>query len=208
MRCAAAIRTLLLVSLPLFASACWKENMGSQPKAKTMQESVFFSDGSSARPLVEGTVARGHLELDSQLYRGFTDGKPSITFPAHYPTESDGPFPTRGAALRRVLRHGREQFTIFCAMCHGDAGDGHGIIVQRGFVTPPSFDLDRLRQAPPGHFFDVITNGYGAMYSYGDRIAPADRWAIVAYIRTLQMSQAVPTDQLDPTQLHELGESQ
>ncbi len=92
-------------------------------------------------------------------------------------------------------------------MCHGDAGDGHGIIVQRGFVPPPSYHLDRLRQAPVGHIFDVITNGYGAMYSYGDRISPADRWAIVAYIRTLQMSQATPVKQLDDSQLQELGEA-
>lgn len=193
------MRLSLMVCLPLIAG-CWKENMGSQPKAKPMEQSIFFADGTSARPLVEGTVARGDLELDSHLYFGFVDGKPATTFPAHYPTEEDGPFPTRGPALQRVLSHGREEFTIYCSMCHGDAGDGHGIIPTRDFFPPPNYSLDRLRQAPVGHFFDVITNGYGAMYGYGDRIAPADRWAIVAYIRTLQMSQGMPVQTLDATQ--------
>jgi mono/diheme cytochrome c family protein len=200
------IRTLLTLAPLLFAAGCWRENMGSQPKAKPMQESVFFADGATARPLVEGTVARGDLELDSHLFRGFVDGKPAMTFPEHYPTETDGPFPTSGPALGSVLRRGQEQFTIYCAMCHGDAGDGRGIIMQRGFVPPPSYHLDRLRVAPVGHVFDVITNGYGAMYSYGDRIPPADRWAIVAYVRTLQMSQATPVNQLDANQLREVGE--
>jgi mono/diheme cytochrome c family protein len=89
-------------------------------------------------------------------------------------------------------------------MCHGDAGDGHGIIPERGFFPPPTYQLDRLRQAPVGHIFDVITNGYGAMYSYGDRISPADRWTIVAYIRTLQMSQATPARQLDAPEMQKL----
>lgn len=199
----------LLIAAPLLLiGGCWRENMGSQPKAKPFQESVFFSDGTTARPLVLGTVARGDLELDSHLYRGFVDGKPALTFPEHYPTEADGPFPTRGPELASVLRHGQEEFTIYCAMCHGDAGDGHGIIVQRGFVPAPSYHLDRLRQAPVGHFFDVITNGYGAMYSYGDRISADDRWAIVAYIRTLQMSQAAPAGELDANQLKEVGKPQ
>jgi mono/diheme cytochrome c family protein len=190
----------------LLLSGCWKENMSSQPKAKPMQESVFFADGTARSP-VEGTVARGDLELDSHLYRGFVDGKPALTFPDHYPTETDGAFPTHGPALRSVLMRGQEQFTIYCSMCHGDAGDGHGIIAERGFFPPPAYHLDRLRQAPVGHFFDVITNGYGAMYSYGDRISPADRWAIVAYIRTLQMSQAIPRGQLDILQQQRLEDA-
>jgi mono/diheme cytochrome c family protein len=201
------IFTLPAVGLLLLAG-CWKENMGSQPKAKPMQESVFFADGTTARPLVEGTVSRGDLELDSHLYRGFVDGKPAQTFPEHYPTETDGPFPTRGSALRFVLARGQEQFTIYCSMCHGDAGDGHGIIPERGFFPPPTYNLDRLRQAPVGHIFDVITNGYGAMYSYGDRISAADRWAIVAYIRTLQMSQATAVQQLDTPQRQHLEDAQ
>src|ERR1700689_4563181 len=111
-RHARIVVAMLLASLLLFAAGCWKENMGSQPKAKAMQESVFFADGTTARPLVEGTVARGDLELDSHLYQGFVDGKPALTFPEHYPTETDGPFPTRGPELVSILRHGQEQFTI------------------------------------------------------------------------------------------------
>jgi mono/diheme cytochrome c family protein len=186
------IEMAIACALMLLTGGCWKENMGSQPKVKPEQESVFFADGSTARPLPLGVIPRGGLRLDSLLYYGFVNGKPSETFPTHYPTPQDGPFPLRGPALRRVLEQGQAQFTIYCAMCHGDAGDGRGIVVHRGMVPPPSYHLDRLRQAPVGHFFDVITNGYGAMYSYGDRISPADRWAIVAYIRTLQMSQAMP----------------
>jgi len=200
---ATIIRALLVFALPML-TGCWKENMGSQPKAKPLQESDFFADGTTARPLVDGTVARGYLELDSHLYRGFVDGKPALNFPGHYPTETDGPFPTRGPALRSILTRGQEQFTIYCSMCHGDAGDGHGIIPERGFFPPPTYQLDRLRQAPVGHIFDVITNGYGAMYSYGDRISPADRWTIVAYIRTLQMSQATPARQLDAPEMQKL----
>jgi mono/diheme cytochrome c family protein len=201
------IFALLALGIP-FLGGCWKENMGSQPKAKPMQESIFFADGTTARPLVEGTVARGDLDLDSHLYRGFVDGRLALTFPEHYPTEADGPFPTHGSALRSVLTRGREQFTIYCSMCHGDAGDGRGIIPERGFFPPPTYHLDRLRQAPVGHFFDVISNGYVAMYSYGDRISPADRWAIVAYIRTLQMSQATPAQQLDVPQRQQLEDAQ
>jgi mono/diheme cytochrome c family protein len=199
---------LLVIGLLVSTAGCWRENMGSQPKAKPMQESDFFSDGATARPLVEGTVARGDLDLDSHLYLGFVDGKPAATFPDHYPTPDDGPFPTRGPALAPILHRGQEQFTIYCAMCHGDAGDGRGIIVQRGFVPAPSYHLDRLRVAPVGHFFDVITNGYGAMYSYGDRVSPADRWAIVAYIRTLQLSQATPAGELSSDQVHRIGGAQ
>jgi mono/diheme cytochrome c family protein len=185
----------IVCAFALLMSGCWKENMGSQPKVKPLMESVFFSDGTTARPLPLGVIPRGGLRLDSQLFFGFVDGKPAETFPVHYPEADDGPFPLRGPELRRILEHGQGEYGIFCAMCHGDAGDGQGIIVQRGMVPPPSFHLDRLRQAPVGHLFDVITNGYGAMYSYGDRISPADRWAIVAYIRTLQMSQAMPFSQ-------------
>jgi mono/diheme cytochrome c family protein len=190
--------SLLCAALLFTADGCMREDMGSQPKAKTMQESVIFADETTARPLVDGTVARGAAELDSHFNAGFVDGKPAINFPDHYPTETDGPFPTGGPALRNVLTRGREQFTIYCAMCHGDAGDGRGMIVQRGMVPPPSYHIDRLRQAPVGHLFDVITSGYGQMFSYGDRVAPADRWAIAAYIRTLQMSQAMPTKNLQP----------
>jgi mono/diheme cytochrome c family protein len=166
---------------------CWKENMGSQPKFKPLQQSDFFSDGTSARPAVIGTIPRGGLETDSVSYDKFPQR-----------------FPSQGSALRETLRRGQELYTINCIMCHGDAGDGHGIVAERGFPVPPSFHLDRLRTAPVGHFFDVISNGYGAMYSFGDRIPPADRWDIVAYIRVLQMSQAAEVSQLSSVQKNEL----
>jgi len=200
-------RRLAILGCVLFlaAAGCWKEDMSSQPKADPMQESSFFADTTTARPLVQGTVARGQLQLDSHLYQGLVNGKPADTFPSHYPTPNDGAFPTQGVALLRVLERGRSQYTIYCSMCHGDAGDGRGIIVERGFVPPPNYGLDRLRTAPPGHLFDVITNGYGAMFSYGDRVKPEDRWAIVAYIRVLQMSHATVAENLSAEQVKQIG---
>jgi mono/diheme cytochrome c family protein len=188
-------KCLMIFGTALLLSGCWRENMASQPKAKPYQESSFFADGTTARPLPLGVIPRGDLRLDSLLYRGFVDGKPAEHFPSHYPTEDDGPFPLRGPELRRILEHGQELFAINCEMCHGASGDGYGIVVHRGMVPPPSFHLDRIRLAPVGHIFDVITNGYGAMYSYADHISPPDRWEIVAYVRTLQMSQAIPAAQ-------------
>lgn len=140
-----------------------------------MEPSEVFADGTSARPLVEGTVARGDLRLDPHLYTGKVDGKPVETFP----------FPI----TRLTLERGRQQFEINCAHCHNDTGDGNGMIVRRGFTRPPSYHEERLRNAPVGHFYDVITNGWGAMYSHNDRVTVEDRWAIAAYIRVLQLSQ-------------------
>ena len=158
----------------LFLSAC-RLDMHVQPKYKPLAPSSFFDDGRSARPVVPGTVARGHLEIDEQLYTGMVNGKPAETFP----------FPI----TREDLQRGQERFNIFCSPCHGRLGNGQGMIVQRGFPPPPSYHEDRLRQAPVGHFFDVITNGYGRMYSYASRVPPEDRWRIIAYIRGLQLSQ-------------------
>ena len=189
-----------IVILALVLAGCWREDMGSQPKAKPFQESQFFADGTTARPLVAGTVPRGDFDLNPAQYQGLVNGKASLSFP--------NDFPTRGDVLRRALEQGRDQYTIYCAMCHGDSGDGRGIVVQRGFVPPPSYHLDRLRVSPPGHIFDVITNGYGAMYSYGDRIVPADRWTIVAYVRVLQMTGGTPADQLDSVQRGHLEKMQ
>jgi hypothetical protein len=149
--------------------------MHVQPRYKSLEPSTFFDDGRSARPLVEGTVARGHLRIDEQLYTGKVNGVDVDTFP----------FPV----TRAVLERGRERFNIFCSPCHDRTGSGNGIIPQRGFRHPPSYHIDRLRKAPVGHFFDVITNGFGAMYSFASRIAPRDRWVIVAYIRVLQLSE-------------------
>jgi mono/diheme cytochrome c family protein len=149
--------------------------MYNQPRYKTYSEDAFFRDGASARPLPQHTVARGHAELDTEYFQGKTaDGKLVETLPEPVTAE--------------LLQRGRERYDIYCAVCHDRVGDGHGMIVQRGFPSPPSYHTDRLRTAPLGHFYDVITNGYGVMYSYAARVEPADRWAIAAYIRTLQLA--------------------
>ena len=150
-------------------------DMHVQPKYLPYDPSDFFDDGRSARQPVPGTVARGNLRLDELLYTGKENGVLVDKFP----------FPITHADLER----GRERFNIYCTPCHDYTGSGHGMIVQRGFPPPPSYHIERLRKAPAGHFFDVMTNGLGSMYSYAARIEPADRWRIAAYIRTLQLSR-------------------
>jgi mono/diheme cytochrome c family protein len=154
--------------------------MRDQPRREPLEAGPFFRDGRSAREPVPGTVARGQLRADMHLYEGLVDGKPAPTFP--FPVD------------RRLLARGRERFDAFCSHCHDRAGYGDGMVVQRGFRRPPSFHLDRLRKAPPGHLFGVITNGFGAMPNHRDVITPRDRWAIVAYIRALQLSQHAALD--------------
>ena len=149
--------------------------MGDDAHIKPMEESKFFADGQTARPLVAGTVPRHGRRAEDPIY--------AVTQP---PTTEATNF--ESSLTREDIERGRQLFNINCAMCHGATGKGNGMIVQRGFPHPPSFYLDRLRNAPHGHFYNVISNGYGAMYSYGDRIEPADRWKIVAYIRALQLS--------------------
>ena len=166
---------LMFAAVATLALASCRSDMHVQPRYNPLDPSAFFDDGRSARPEVPGTVARGQLRIDQHLYKGKVDGKEAETFP----------FPV----TRAVLERGRNRFNIFCTPCHGYAGDGRGMIVQRGFPPPPSYHIDRLRQAPPGHFYSVITNGSGAMYSHAARISPEDRWAIAAYIRALQLSQ-------------------
>jgi hypothetical protein len=162
------------LALATFALGC-RMDMHQQPKYKPLAETGFFDDQRSERPVVEGTVARGELRTDEQLYTGKVNGVDAETFP----------FPISRADLER----GRERFEIYCSPCHDYAGTGHGMIVQRGFPAPPSLHITRLRQAPPGHFFDVMTSGLGNMYSYATRVSPEDRWRIAAYIRALQLSQ-------------------
>ena len=159
----------------LIMTAGCRQDMHDQPRFKTYRPSSFFADGRSARPLVEGTVARGNLQADEHLYQGKENGGPATNFP----------FPI----TEQVLLHGQERFNIYCSPCHSQLGDGQGMIVQRGLKQPPSFHIERLREAPVGYFFTVISNGFGVMYDYSDRIAPRDRWAIIAYIRALQLSQ-------------------
>ncbi len=149
--------------------------MHIQPKYLPYEPTTFFADGRSERQPVEGTVARGHLRLDELFYTGKENGVEADEFP----------FPITKADLQR----GQERYNIYCSPCHDYIGNSYGFIVRRGFPLPASYHIQRLREAPAGHFYGVITNGMGAMYSYADRIDPADRWRIVAYIRVLQASR-------------------
>lgn len=164
---------LLLLAVPVVAGC--RQDMHNQPKYRPLRASAFFGDGSSARPLVEGTVARGLLQEDEAFY----SGKAGDAFVREMPLPVD-------AAL---VARGRERYDIFCAPCHDATGGGNGMIVQRGYRRPPSMHDDRLREAEAGYFFDVMTHGFGAMPDYR-QISPRDRWAIVSYIRALQLSQA------------------
>ncbi len=149
--------------------------MQNQPYQRPLQESNFYADKRSARPLVEGTVARGDQRADAYFYTGKLG-------------QEDGnfmPFPVTA----EVMARGQQRFNIYCSPCHGEAGDGQGMIVQRGLKRPPSYHNDRLRKAPIGYFFDVMTNGFGVMLDYSQQVSPQDRWAITAYIRALQLSQ-------------------
>jgi hypothetical protein len=152
-----------------------RQDMHDQPKFKPYRADSFFADGRSARPLVEDVVARDDLQEDEHLYKGRENGEVAKNFP----------FPI----TEQVLLHGQERFNIYCSPCHGHLGDGQGMIVQRGLKQPPSFHIERLREAPVGYFFTVETNGFGVMFDYADRVSPQDRWAIIAYIRALQLSQ-------------------
>jgi mono/diheme cytochrome c family protein len=154
--------------------------MHDQPKYKPYAKSDFFADRRSARPLLDGTIARGHLRDDAVLYTGKADGRPVEAFPF--------------AVSAAVMARGQERFDIFCSPCHGRTGAGDGMIVQRGYRKPPTFHQDRLRQSAPGYTFDVITNGFGAMPDYAQQIPVRDRWAIVAYIKALQRSQHAALD--------------
>jgi mono/diheme cytochrome c family protein len=175
-----------LLPLACLAAAACRQDMHDQPKHKPFTASAMFRDHRSARPLVPGTVARDHLDADDHFFRGKVDGKPAETFPAGL-ADSFGGADTDWQAT--MLARGRERFQIHCTPCHGSVGDGNGMVVQRGMRRPPSYHIERLQKSPPGHFFDVITNGIGQMFDLSDRVQPADRWAIVAYVRALQLSQ-------------------
>ena len=160
--------------------------MHNQPRYKPLAYSEFFPDHRSGRPAVDGTVARGHLHIDVARYTGKFDGQDIDQFPI--------------PIMRDDIERGRERFNIYCTPCHGRVGDGNGMVVLRGFRQAASYYSDKLMKAPVGHFFDVITNGFGAMPSYASRVEPDDRWRIIAYIRVLQASESakitdVPTAQ-------------
>ena len=177
-------RAVLALALA-FATAGCRQDMHDQPKFIPLRPSTFFDDGRSARPLVEGTVPRGQLNEDAAFYTGKgPDGKPLDAIP----------FPV----TKETVERGQERFNIFCAPCHGRLGNGDGMIVRRGFRRPPSYHIDRLRSVPNGYIFDVISKGFGAMSDYAAQIPPADRWAIVAYIRALQLSQNATVNDVPP----------
>jgi mono/diheme cytochrome c family protein len=163
-----------------------RQDMHDQPKFIPLRESSFFGDARSARPIVAGTVARGQLRENTVLYTGKSNGADATEFP----------FPI----TQHVMARGQERFNIYCSPCHGRTGQGNGMIVQRGYRQPPTYHQDRLRQAPVGHFFDVITNGFGAMPDYATQVKPEDRWAIVAYIRALQLSEHATMADVPETQ--------
>ena len=168
-----------------------RQDMHDQPRFKPLAQSDFYADLRSARPPVEGTVARGQLHEDAYFYTGKFGNNPGDYMPF--------------AVTDEVLVRGRERFNIYCSPCHSRLGDGKGMIVQRGFRAPPSYHTERLRKAPLGYFFDVMTNGFGAMPEYATQIPPRDRWTIVTYIRALQLSQGassadVPGGQAVPSE--------
>jgi len=180
------VRGSVAVAFALLTLAGCRQDMQNEPRYKPLAESEFFSDHRSARPQVEGTVARGQLRIDEARYTGKLDGEDIDQFP----------IPIAKADIER----GRTRFNIYCTPCHGRVGDGNGMVVLRGFRQAASYYTDKLERAPVGHYFDVITNGFGAMPSYASRIQPDDRWRVIAYIKALQLSESatladVPADQ-------------
>jgi hypothetical protein len=169
----------------VFGAGCQylRQDMANQPKNKPLSPSTFFEDGRSERPIVENTVARGSLANDELFVP-----KDSNNFPL--PVDL------------KLLERGEERYKIFCTPCHGLQGDGNGMVAMRGMKRPPSYHQDRLRQAPNGYFYDTITNGFGQMLGYSAQIPPGDRWAIIAYIRALQLSRNAKAADL-PAELRE-----
>ena len=171
---ARALRAAGIALLPLVLTAC-RQDMHDNPRSEPLEASRVFADGSASRMLVEGTVPRGHLNEDEFLHTGKVGGQPVTEFPF--------------AITRTELDRGQDRFNIYCAPCHSRLGDGRGMVALRGHRQPPSFHIDRLRDAPPGYVYDVITNGFGAMPDYRAQLTPQDRWAVVAYLKALQLSQ-------------------
>jgi len=177
-------------ALAMLLSGC-RLDMHLQPKYLPYAKTDFFPDGRSERQPVPGTVARGQLRVDELFYTGRENGVVVDKFPF--------------TITRTDLERGRERYNVYCTPCHDYAGGGRGMIVQRGFPQPPSYHIQRLRDAPVGHFYEVITNGFGAMYSYAARIEPADRWRIAAYIRVLQLSQNAKIDDVPESERQNLA---
>ncbi len=172
---AAVHRTFGVLLLSVLVLPACRQDMHDAPRYEPLEPSAFFPDGRSARQPPENTVARGQLRADEHLYGGKVDGQLAATFP----------MPVNA----RLLLRGQERYNVFCSPCHGRTGAGDGMVVRRGYRAPTSFHDERLRQAPPGYIFDVITHGFGAMPDYAAQVPVADRWAIAAYLKALQLSQ-------------------
>ncbi len=180
----AVMRGFFIATL-LFLASCkghgpTLQQMADQPKYDPLEASSFFADGMSARPRIPGTVARGELANDGYLSTGKINNAEGDGFPFAITTE--------------VMNRGEERFNVYCSPCHSRLGDGQGMVPSRGYRHPPSFHTDTLRNAKTGHFFDVITHGFGSMPPYAVQVPPRDRWAIIAYIRALQLSQNATMD--------------
>ncbi len=177
--------------LIIAATAACRRDMQDQPKYTPLQPSSFFVDGRSARPIPANTIARGHLNDEDAFHTGAENGAFLDSIPV--------------ALSRPVLERGRQRYDIYCAPCHSGLGDGNGMIARRGFKIPANFHTDRLRQAPPGYIFQVISNGYGAMPDYSHQINVNDRWAIVAYVKALQLSRNATAADVPPEAKSKLG---
>jgi mono/diheme cytochrome c family protein len=188
MKISASLFTAALCAFAISGCGSLRQDMADQPYNRPLSQSDFFPDGRSERPLIENTVPHGAIENDaynvSKDYAGF-------------PLKVD----------EKLLVRGEDRYKVFCTPCHGLQGDGNGMVAMRGMKHPPSYHIDRLRQAPNGYFYDVMSNGFGAMYSYGERISPRDRWAIIAYVRALQLSRNAKASDLPESVRQKLNSS-
>ena len=187
------LRVLGAVAVSLALAGC-RQDMHDAPRYEPLEASTFFANGQASRALVANTVPRGLLREDTHLNEGRVDGQLATTFPM--------------AVTPAVMQRGQERFNVFCSPCHGRTGSGNGMVVQRGFRAPPSYHEERLRNAPVGYFFDVMTNGFGAMQDYRAQVDVNDRWAIAAYIRALQLSQHSTVGDVPPDKRPELDAPQ
>lgn len=187
---ACALATAVLTAAA--GSAGCRQDMHDQPKLEAYERSDFFNDGRAMREIPENTVARGQLFEDELLHTGKVNGQPS----------EELPFP----ATRELLARGRDRYNVYCTPCHGQTGMGNGMVVQRGYKPPPSLHAEPQRSRPLGYYFDVMTNGFGAMPDYRAQVTPEDRWAIAAYLRVLQLSQRASVDDVPADRRSELDQ--
>jgi cytochrome c553 len=181
----------VIVAASAALGAC-RQDMHDAPRYDPLERGPFFNDGRASRTPVPNTVPRGLIREDRHMFEGVVDGKPAETFPM--------------AVTPAVMARGQDRFNVYCAPCHGRTGEGDGMIVQRGFRKPPSYHEERVRNAPVGYYFDVMTRGFGAMQDYSAQVTAADRWAIAAYIRALQLSQRATVNDVPAERRDELDQ--